>query len=51
MRYLRRRMLPVFYDNVIGHDHTLYLALLEEVKHFQIPRLENWLKGKGIFKR
>lgn len=46
LRHLRRGILPVFYDNVKGHDHTLYLALLEEAKYFQIPRLEKWLKDK-----
>jgi hypothetical protein len=34
------------YDNGKGHNHALYLALLEETKYFQIPRLEHWLKGK-----
>ena len=47
LRYLRRGVLPVFYDSVKGHDHTLYLALLEEAKYFQVPRLVNWLRGKG----
>jgi BTB/POZ domain-containing protein KCTD9 len=31
---------------VKGHDHHLYLALLEEAKYFQIRRLEEWLGGK-----
>lgn len=47
LRYLRRSVLPIFYDDLKGHQHALYLALLEEAKHFQIPRLEAWLKGKG----
>lgn len=46
LRYLRRGVLPIFYDDAKGHDHALYLALLEEAKYFQIPRLEHWLKGK-----
>lgn len=46
LRYLRRGVLPIFYDNVKGHNHALYLALLEEAKYFQISRLEHWLKGK-----
>jgi len=41
-------MLPIFYDNMKGHNHALYLALLEEAKYFRIPRLQNWLKGKGF---
>lgn len=45
LRYLRRGVLPIFYDNANGHNHALYLALLEEAKYFQIPRLERWLKG------
>jgi BTB/POZ domain-containing protein KCTD9 len=44
--YLRRGILPVFYDNAKGHDHALYLALLEEAKYFQIPRLEKWIEDK-----
>jgi BTB/POZ domain-containing protein KCTD9 len=46
LRYLRRGVLPVFYDNSKGHDHALYLALLEEARYFQIPRLEEWLEDK-----
>ncbi|KAH6716314.1 BTB/POZ protein [Leptodontidium sp. MPI-SDFR-AT-0119] len=47
LRYLRRGVLPIFYDSAKGHDYSLYLALLEEAKYFQIPRLENWLKRRG----
>ncbi|KAI9778590.1 MAG: hypothetical protein M1839_007983 [Geoglossum umbratile] len=50
LRYLRRGVLPVFYDNAKGHDHALYLALLEEAKYFQIPRLEKWLGNKTYLK-
>lgn len=46
LRYLRRGVLPIFYDKAKGHDHALYLALLEEAKFFAIPRLENWLLYK-----
>jgi BTB/POZ domain-containing protein KCTD9 len=46
LRYLRRGVLPVFYDNAKGHDHALYLALLEEAKYFQIPRLERWIEDR-----
>jgi len=47
LRYLRRSVLPIFYDRVKGHNYSLYVALLEEAKYFQIPRLEDWLKRKG----
>ncbi|KAI9836281.1 MAG: hypothetical protein M1819_001618 [Sarea resinae] len=46
LRYLRRRVLPIFYDRAKGHDRALYGALLEEAKYFQIPRLEKWLEEK-----
>ena len=46
LRYLRRGVLPVFYDNAKGHDHALYFSLLEEARYFQIPRLEIWLEEK-----
>ncbi|TGO28753.1 hypothetical protein BPAE_0023g00180 [Botrytis paeoniae] len=46
LRYLRRAVLPIFYDIKKGHDHALYLALLGEARYFQITRLENWLKNK-----
>ncbi|OCL04808.1 hypothetical protein AOQ84DRAFT_345683 [Glonium stellatum] len=50
LRYLRRGVLPIFYDSGKGHDHALYLALLEEAKYFQIPRLEEWLGGKAYIR-
>jgi hypothetical protein len=37
----------ILYDNAKGHDHALYLAVLEEAKYFQIPRLEKWLEDKA----
>lgn len=43
LRYLRRGILPFFYDKLKGHDYALYLALLQEAKYFQITRLEDWL--------
>ncbi|KAF4628219.1 hypothetical protein G7Y89_g9933 [Cudoniella acicularis] len=46
LRYLRRGVLPIFYDRVKGHNYSLYLALLGKAKYFQILRLENWLKRK-----
>jgi len=46
LRYLRRRVFPIFYDKSTGHDYAMYLALLEEAKYFRIPRLEKWLDDK-----
>jgi hypothetical protein len=43
LRYLRRGVLPVFYDRAKGHDYVLYGALLEEARSFGIDRLEKWL--------
>jgi BTB/POZ domain-containing protein KCTD9 len=44
LRYLRRGVLPLFYDKMKGHDFALYHALLQEAKYFQIPQLEEWLE-------
>jgi hypothetical protein len=49
LRYLRRGVFPVFYDKSKGHDHALYLALLEEARYFQIDRLQGWLESKKYF--
>lgn len=46
LRYLRRGVFPIFYDVQKGHDHPLYLALLEEARYFQIDRLQDWLGNK-----
>ncbi|EPE33311.1 POZ [Glarea lozoyensis ATCC 20868] len=43
LRYLRTRVLPVFYDREKGHDFALYQAVLEEAKYFQIDRLVKWI--------
>ncbi|KAI9866466.1 MAG: hypothetical protein M1813_001016 [Trichoglossum hirsutum] len=50
LRYLRRGVLPVFYDNSKGHNHSLYLQILEEAKYFQIPRLEKWIEDRAYLK-
>lgn len=47
LRYLRHQVLPIFYDNAKGHDHALYLLLLEQATYFQIDRLETWLKSQS----
>ena len=49
LRYLRRGVLPVFYDKSKGHDHALYLALLEEARYFQIMRLIDWLEKRHYY--
>lgn len=46
LRYLRRGVLPIFYDKAKGHDYARYLALAEEANYFQIARLEKWIKDK-----
>lgn len=46
LRYLRRGVFPIFYDKTNGHNHCLYLALLEEAKYFQITQLKEWLEKK-----
>lgn len=40
LHYLRRRVLPMFYDIGKGHSHALCLALLEEARNFLIARLQ-----------
>lgn len=51
LRYLRRNILPIFYDNHKGHDHGLYLALLIEARFFQIARLESGSQQRLIFEQ
>ncbi|KAF2273210.1 uncharacterized protein EI97DRAFT_496147 [Westerdykella ornata] len=46
LRYLRRGVLPIFYDKAKGHDYGMYLALLEEAKYLDITRLVDWLEKK-----
>lgn len=46
LRYLRRGVLPIFYDKAKGHDYATYLALLEEAKYFSISRLVGWIEKK-----
>lgn len=46
LRYLRRGVLPVFYDGAKGHDYVLYGALLEEARFFGIDKLEKWLSDQ-----
>lgn len=46
LRYMRRSVLPVFY-NENGFDHALYRALQAEADYFNIEPLNKWLKEKG----
>jgi BTB/POZ domain-containing protein KCTD9 len=47
LHYLRRGILPVFYDRMKGHNYALYTMLLEEARFFGIDRLEKWLNEKN----
>jgi BTB/POZ domain-containing protein KCTD9 len=46
LQYLRRGVMPVFFDEAKGHNYPLYSALLEEARYFQIPQLESWISEK-----
>lgn len=46
LRYLRRGVFPLFYEESKGHNFGLYLALLKEARYFKIKRLEQWLDKK-----
>jgi len=48
--YLRRLVLPVFFDNVKGHDQLLYTALLQEADFYGIDRLKRWIEEKRYLK-
>jgi BTB/POZ domain-containing protein KCTD9 len=47
LHYLRRGILPFFYDRMNGHNYALYNMLLEEARFFGIDRLEKWLSEKN----
>lgn len=47
LRYLRRGVYPLLYDNRHGHDHALYLQLRADAAYFQIARLETWIRDRG----
>jgi hypothetical protein len=46
LRYLRRGLLPVAYDNARGFDYGFYQALAAEAEYFGIDRLHRWIKEK-----
>lgn len=46
LRYLRRSVYPVFYDEVRGHNYGLYIALSGEAIYFGICRLQQWLEQR-----
>ncbi|EON67784.1 hypothetical protein W97_07039 [Coniosporium apollinis CBS 100218] len=47
LRYLRRKVFPIFYDNAKGHDHAMYLALMKEAEYYQIEPLRRWIEDKS----
>lgn len=50
LSYLRRGVLPIFWDKQQGHDHYLYFRLLQEARYFRIERLERWLVEEEYLK-
>jgi hypothetical protein len=47
--YLRRGLLPIFYDEGKWHDRSIYAALLGEARYFQISRLQKWIEEQQYF--
>ncbi|GAB1316388.1 hypothetical protein MFIFM68171_06598 [Madurella fahalii] len=43
VKYLRRGIFPLSYDQKKGHNYKLYADILAEARHFRIPKLERWL--------
>ncbi|EKG14850.1 BTB/POZ-like protein [Macrophomina phaseolina MS6] len=46
LQYMRRGILPVYWDRQKGHDHPRYAALLVEARYFRLDALVSWLKEK-----
>ena len=46
LRYLRDRVLPLFWDRKKGHDYALYLAVWSQAKRFRIVDLEKWIEDQ-----
>ncbi|KAI9643149.1 hypothetical protein NHQ30_008885 [Ciborinia camelliae] len=46
LQYLRRNQFPIFYDDVKGHDHAMYLALLQDADYYLLKSLSGWLKER-----
>ncbi|CAD6578244.1 MAG: hypothetical protein ASARMPREDX12_008688 [Alectoria sarmentosa] len=44
LRYLRHDIMPIFYDEVKGHEYALYLAVLEQARFFGVEPLQKWLE-------
>ncbi len=38
--------MPVFYDDAAGHDHALYVAVLEQARYFGVEPLRQWLEER-----
>lgn len=46
LRYLRRGVLPLFYNATYGFDFALYQALQEEASYFGIEDLHIWIRDQ-----
>lgn len=48
LRYLRRGVYPLLYDQSHGFDYNTYHALEREADYFGIAKLSEWLRG-GVY--
>lgn len=46
LRHLRHEAMPIFYDDIKGHEYALYLAVLEQARYFGVEPLQKWLEGQ-----
>lgn len=46
LRYLRHSVLPIFYDQTRGFDHSLYSLVLAQADYLLIERLSSWIREK-----
>ena len=50
LAYMRRGLLPIFFDKTRGFDHALYRKLLSEADFFLVEALAKWIRGKEYLK-
>ena len=47
LAFLRRKVLPIFWDSLQGFDHALYKELRIEADYLSVQPLANWIRQKS----
>ncbi|WYZ35015.1 hypothetical protein EsH8_I_001291 [Colletotrichum jinshuiense] len=49
LRHLRTGLYPLFWDSRNGFDYHMYAMILQQARHYMLPKLEEWIEKQKYY--